>query len=188
MRDRGGMRAKRCGGEVPPAAGSGGGSGLPSAKPPNWRTDGDQAKTPTLPPSKPPLDGHMTRPDAYQRQDSLGRLLTPRHCTPCCRTQRLEPHGMTVNRLPLVYKRMRRSAGRRGSTDSNSLAFPPSPTILALCLNQPLGTRRLLLLPRLACSSPLRAPRCLAIQHHERTPAGHTTHGRNQDKPCRSVA
>jgi hypothetical protein len=156
---------------------------LPPTKPSNWHTDDDQTRAPALLPSKP-LDGHKIRNDACQRQDAPGWLSIPRHCTPCCRTRRLEPCGMTVNRLPLAYKRRRRSPGRGETTDSNSLAFPPSPTILALCLNQPSGTWRLLLLSYLACSSPIRAPQCLAIQRHECTPAGRTTHGRNQDKPC----
>jgi hypothetical protein len=33
-------------------------------------------------------------------------------------TQHLKPCSMTVNRLPLVYKRRRQSAGRRRMTDS----------------------------------------------------------------------
>jgi hypothetical protein len=118
----------------------------------------------------------MTCHDACQRQDLPGRLSIPRHCTLCCRTQRLEPCGITVNHLPLAYKRRTRSPSRRETIDNNSLAFPPSSTILALCLNQPSGTWRLLL-SRIACISPLRAPRCLAIQHHKHTPAGRMTHG-----------
>jgi hypothetical protein len=118
----------------------------------------------------------MTCHDACQRQDLPGRLSIPRHCTLCCRTQRLEPCGITVNHLPLAYKRRTRSPSRRETIDNNSLAFPPSSTILALCLNQPSGTWRLLL-SRIACISPLRAPWCLAIQHHKHTPAGRMTHG-----------
>jgi hypothetical protein len=156
--------------------------GLPSAKPSNWRTGGDQTRAPVLLPSKPPLDRHRIHHDARQRQDSPRQLSILQQCTPCRRTQHLEPRGMTVNHLPLLYKR-RQSPGHRGTTDSNSLACPPSPTILALILNQPSGTWRFLLLSHIACSSPLRAPRCIAIQRHERTSAGRTAHGRNQDKP-----
>jgi hypothetical protein len=101
-------------------------------------------------------------------------------------THNLKLCDTTVNHLPLVYKRRRQSPsrGEGGRRIADSLTFPPSPTILALCLNQPLGTwRLLLLLSRLACSSPLRQPRHLAIQRHECTPTGRTTHSRNQDKP-----
>jgi hypothetical protein len=90
---------------------------------------------------------------------------------------------MTVNCLPLAYKRRRRSSGRRGRHIATHSHFPPSSTILALILNKPSGTWRLLLLSRFACSSPLRAPRCHAIQRHECTPTGRMAHGRNQDKP-----
>jgi hypothetical protein len=73
-------------------------SGLPSAKPSNWRMDEDQTRAPALLPSKPPLDGYRIRHDTCQRQNVPGRLSIPRHCTPCCRTHRLEPRS--VNRLP----------------------------------------------------------------------------------------
>jgi hypothetical protein len=109
-----------------------------------------------------------------------GRLITDtlRHAT----THNLVPCSATVNRLPLVYKRRRRPLAR-GRRIAHSPAFPPSLTILALCLNHTSGTWRLLLLSLLACSPPLRAPWCFAIYRHERTPAGRTAHGRNQDKP-----
>jgi hypothetical protein len=54
--------------------------------------------------------------------------------------------------------------------------------ILALCLNQTSGTWRPPLFSRHACSPLLQAPRCNAIHRLERTPAGRTTPGRNQDK------
>jgi hypothetical protein len=114
-------------------------SGLPSAEPSNWRTDGNQTRAPALLPSKLPLDGHRIHHDARQRQDSPGQLSTLRHCAPCCRTYHLEPHVMTVIRLPLAYKRRRWSPGHEGMTNGNPLAFSLSPTILALCLNQPSG-------------------------------------------------
>jgi hypothetical protein len=114
------------------------------------------------------------------RQDGRRITSTVRHAA----THNLKLCGTTVNRLPMVYKRRRRSPSPGGRQIAHSSAFLPSLTILALCLNQTSGTWRLLLLSHLACSPPLRAPRCLAIQRHERTPARRTTHGWNQDKPC----
>jgi hypothetical protein len=138
-------------------------------------------KTPALPPSKPPLDRHRTRHDACQGQDSPARLSIARHCAPCRHTA---PKAMRYDCKPPPWS-IKGGGGplaTGGQRIANSLAFPPSPTILALCLNQPSETWRLLL-SRLACSSPLRGPRCLAIQRNERTPARRTAHDRNQDKP-----
>jgi hypothetical protein len=143
--------------------------------------DADQTKAPALLPSKPPLDRHRSHHDACQGQDSLRWPLNHRHCAPCRRTDNQKPCGTTVNRLSLVYKGRRRPLSRGGGRAriANSFALPPSPTILALCLNQHSGTWRLFLLSYLACSPTLRAPQCQAIQHHERTPAGRTAHSRN---------
>jgi hypothetical protein len=90
---------------------------------------------------------------------------------------------MTVNHLPLAYKRRRRSlpaGGRRKLITRFSAFIHDIGTLPQSTLR---GTWRLLLLSRPACSSPLRAPCCHIIQRHERTPAGRTAHGRNQDKP-----
>jgi hypothetical protein len=97
-------------------------SGLLSAQPSSRRTDDDQMRS-----------SHTTTLKAAPRQaQDLPR------CPPKARFSRttinsttlhamppyvaLEPCSMTVNRLPLAYKRRRRSPGRRGRTDSGSLA------------------------------------------------------------------
>jgi hypothetical protein len=74
------------------------------------------------------------------------------------------------------------SPGCGGGQIAAHLHISAFTTILALRLNQTSGTWRLLLFSRLACSSPLQALRCNAIQRLERTPAGRTAHGRNQNK------
>jgi hypothetical protein len=76
-----------------------------------WTVNKQEA--PVLLPSKPLMDGHKTRHDARQTQDSSGRLSTPRHCVPCRHMYHLEPCGMTVNRLPLAYKRRRLLTDKR---------------------------------------------------------------------------
>jgi hypothetical protein len=84
----------------------------------------------------------------------------------------LELCGTIVNRLPL-------SPGRRGGQLVAYLHISAFTTILALGLNQTLETWRLSLLSRQACSPPLQALWCDAIERPERTPAGRTAHGRN---------
>jgi hypothetical protein len=81
-----------------------------------------EREAPTLLPSKPLLDKHRTRHDAHQKRDSPGQPSTPRHCASCRHMYHIESCVMTVNRLPLAYKRRRRSPGRGGTTDSGSLA------------------------------------------------------------------
>jgi hypothetical protein len=83
---------------------------------------------------------HRTRHDACQRQDSPGQLSIPRHRTPCWHTQHIRTMWHDCKLPPLVYKRRRRSPGRGGRWIANSPAFPPSPTIVALSLNQTSGT------------------------------------------------
>jgi hypothetical protein len=99
-------------------------------------------------------------------------------------TMHLKPCGTTVRCLPLVYKR-RRWPPSRESKHKNTTIHPFSLTHaldIGTCLNHLVGTWGSLLLSRLACSPPLRAPLCIAIQRHERKPAGRTTHSQNQDK------
>jgi hypothetical protein len=52
-------------------------------------------------------------------------------------THNLKLCDTTINHLPLVYKRRRRSPsrGEGGRRIADSLTFPLSPNILALCLN-----------------------------------------------------
>jgi hypothetical protein len=144
----------------------------PSAGPSSGCTDDDQAQ-PTRPPLKPPLDKHRSHHDAYHQIASTVRHTTTLHLTPC---------DTTVSRLPLDYKRRRRPPSRGGET--RPFSHPHPHTILEFAPNQFAET----ILPSAPSPAslvgpPLRAPRCLAIQRHERTPAGHTAHGRNQDKP-----
>jgi hypothetical protein len=100
----------------------------PSARPSSRRTDGDQtrsSRTTTLEAApgqaqdspRHPLEARFARTTV----DSMTLCAMPPYVA-------VEPHGMTVNRLPLVYKRRRRSPGRRGTTDSCTLAhFRPYP-------------------------------------------------------------
>jgi hypothetical protein len=112
------------------------------------------------------------------RQDDHQIAGTVRHAA----APHLKPRGTTVNRLPLVYKR-KRWLPSRGETDSSLTYFSSFTHDIGICLNQSLGIWSHFLLSCLACSLPLRAPRCLAIQRHECTPAGCKAHDRNQDKP-----
>jgi hypothetical protein len=124
----------------------------------------------------------MTHARAEIHQDSHQITRTVRHAA----TPHLKPCGTIVDRLPLVYKRRRRPSSRGGGDEGTKDTITCSSTLnqdIGIHLNQFSGTWRLLLLSRLACSSPLRAPQGLAIQCQERTPAGCTALGRNQDKP-----
>jgi hypothetical protein len=141
----------------------------PLARPSSWCTDDDRL------PSKSSLGGHRSHHDACQgkiHQD--GHRITSTMCH--ASTPHLKTHGTTVSRLPLVYKKRRRppSHGGRRIAHSRYWHLPQS------------DRRDLEASPPLPPSlyPPLRAPRCPAIQCPERTPAGHTAHGRNQDKPC----
>jgi hypothetical protein len=57
-------------------------SSPPSTQPSSWRTDDDQTRGFHSAPSKLPLDEHMTRRDARQKQDLSGRPSSPWRCTP----------------------------------------------------------------------------------------------------------
>jgi hypothetical protein len=94
----------------------------PSAAPPSHRTDGDQTRS-----------SHTATLEAAprQKQDSPRHptgarfVRTTINSTTLCATPpyvALELCGTIVNRLPLAYKRRRRSPGRGGTTDSCSLA------------------------------------------------------------------
>jgi hypothetical protein len=137
--------------------------GLPSAEPSSQRTDGNQTGSP---------------PRYYPRSCSwmdTGFATTPVGSKICQDNHQFRQ----VNRLPLAYKRRRQSPGCGGGQIAAHLHISAFTTMLALRLNQTSGTWRLLLLSRLACSSPLQALRCNTIQHPERTPAGRTAHNRN---------
>jgi hypothetical protein len=95
----------------------------------------------------------------------------------------------SVSRLPLAYKRRWRSPGR-----GDRMAFirthphAHSPDILALCFKHLAGSWRLFLLFHLACSPPLQAPWCIAIQ---RTSAICWTYGPaagTRINPCPRIA
>jgi hypothetical protein len=98
--------------------------------------------------------GHVTTP--CQKQDSPGRPSPLRHCAPYCYTQ-LAQRGTLVNYLPLAYKRRGQSPCRGGTTASTHHDIGTLPQ------SKTSGTWRPCLLSRLACSSPLQAPRCNAI-------------------------
>jgi hypothetical protein len=55
-----------------------------SARHLSWCTDDDQARTPTRPVSKLPLDKHRSRHDARRGRDSSGQPSNRPHCAPCC--------------------------------------------------------------------------------------------------------
>jgi hypothetical protein len=90
------------------------------------------------------------------------------------------PPRSIVNRLPLAYKKRGRSPSRGGwgvvggggRRTTHTYMLTAFTTILASSLNQTSGTWRHCLLFRLACSSPLQAPRSSAMQCLEHTPAG----------------
>jgi hypothetical protein len=94
----------------------------PSAQPSSRRTDGDQTRS-----------SHVTTLEAApgQTQDSPRRPPEARFARTAVDSMTLctmppylalTPCDMTVNRLLLAYKRRRRSPGRRGTTDSCTLA------------------------------------------------------------------
>jgi hypothetical protein len=98
-------------------------------------------EAPTRPPSKPLLGRYRARHDARRgeiRQDDHQLHGVVHHTTICS----LELCGTVVNRLPLAYKRRRRSPGRGGTTDSCTLArFPPSPRYWHFASIKPQGPR-----------------------------------------------
>jgi hypothetical protein len=72
----------------------------------------------------------------------------------------------------------------QGDDEQHSVAhFPPSPRYWHLASIKTSGTWRLLLLSHLACSAPLQASRCNAIQCLEHTPAGCTAPARTRINP-----
>jgi hypothetical protein len=148
--------------------------GFPSAAPSSQRTDDDQGGAPTSPPSKPLLDGYRAHHDPlpaarFSRTVVYSTILCiiPLHVTGIVRH---------VNRLPLAYKRRERSPCRvcGGGTEGPQHAHCLHHDI-GTCLNQTLGTWRPRLHSRSACSFPLQAQRCNAIQCLEHTTAGRTT-------------
>jgi hypothetical protein len=153
------------------------------ARPLSRRTDGDQTRSSRVATLEAALG---------QSQDSPRRLLEVRFSrtiissTALCATPpyvALEPCDMAVNRLPLAYKRRRWSPGRRGTTDSCTLAhFRPHPRYWHLASIKPQG-------PGDFSSSPalLVAPLCKhygAPQYNALSapPTGRTARDRNQDK------
>jgi hypothetical protein len=86
-------------------------------------------------------------------------------------------------KLPLLaYKRRGSHLAAGGRRIAHTCTFSVSTTILASHLDQTSGTWRHYLLSRHACSSPLQAPRCSAIQCLEHTPAGRTAPARTKIK------
>jgi hypothetical protein len=133
-----------------------------------------EQKTPTPPPSKPLLDKHRARHDTppearfartavysttlYAIPSHVG--ITVRHA---CKLPR--PWPIKGGSIPWPH----------GDDGQHSLTrFPPSPRYWHLASIKTSGTWRLLLLSRLACSTPLQAPRCNAIQCLGHTPVGRT--------------
>jgi hypothetical protein len=132
-------------------------------------------EAPTPPPSKPLLDGYRARRDALpEARCARMAVYSTTLCAIPLHVIRTVRHDCKPP--PLAYKRRGQSPGRGGGggdgkhTDKLS-AFT---TILALRLNQTSGTWRPCLLSHLACSSPLQAQRCYAIQCLEHTTAGRT--------------
>jgi hypothetical protein len=155
--------------------------GLPSAEPSSQRTDSDRTGSPHA----ATLEAAPGWVQDLPRHPPGARFTrtTVNFTTLCAMLPYVALRTVRHDRLPLAYKRKRRSPGRGGRRIAAHLHFSAFTTILALRLNQTSGTWRLPLLSRLACSSPLQELQCNAIQRPERTPAGCTAHGRNQDKP-----
>jgi hypothetical protein len=135
-----------------------------------------ERKTPTPPPSKPLLDGYRTRHDVlpearFARTTVYSTTLhtMPSHVARTGRHACKLPPPWSINGGAVPWPQGG-TPGRTALTHTMS-AFT---TILALSLNQTSGTWRLHLLSRLACSAPLQAPRCSAIQCLEHTTAGRT--------------
>jgi hypothetical protein len=127
--------------------------GLPSAAPSNQRTNGDQtgnSHAATLEAAPGRVQDSPRRPTGarFVRMTINSTALCPMPLYLALRTVRRD-----CKPPPLAYKMRRRSPGRGGRRIAARLlsAFT---TILALRLNQTSGTWRLLLLSRLACSSP----------------------------------
>jgi hypothetical protein len=102
-------------------------SSPPSARPSNRHTDDDRRRgsyATTLEAGPGRAQDSPRRPARSKiRQDGYPLHGDVHYTT----THNLELCGMIVSRLPLVYKRRRRSPGR-GGTNSGTLArFPPSP-------------------------------------------------------------
>jgi hypothetical protein len=92
-----------------------------------------------------------------------------------------DPCGTSVSRLPLAYKRRRRSPGRRGRTFHSHSPHTCSPDI-GTCLNHLAGTWRLFLLSR-ACSPPSTGTIVHCNTTHKRNLLDVRPRDRNQDKP-----
>jgi hypothetical protein len=130
--------------------------------------------TPTTPPSKPLLDRYRARHDAppdarFARTAVYSTTLytMPPHVDKTVRHAcKLPPPW------PIKGGAVPQPQGRGRTTLTCTLSV--FTTILALDSISTSGTWRIDLLSRLACSPPLQAPRCNAIQCPEHTPAGRT--------------
>jgi hypothetical protein len=103
----------------------------PSARPSNWRTGCNHAHVLGELPSKSlPGEYKASTTSARTRihQDALGSQALCIGTTTLCKN----PCGMPVSRIPLVYKRRRRTPGCRGATFIRILPRTITPLILAL--------------------------------------------------------
>jgi hypothetical protein len=98
----------------------------PALRQPNSRADVrtmTKQEAPTPLPSKPLLDKHRTHHDAPSEARFVGTTINAVSLYTIPPYVALELCDMIVNRLPLAYKRRRRSPGRGGTTDSCTLAY-----------------------------------------------------------------
>jgi hypothetical protein len=123
----------------------------PSARPSNRRTDRGQVCTLGKLPLNPLPDEHeaSTTPVGTKvRQDTIRSQALYTGTMILCKN----PCSIFVSRLPLVYKRRKRTPGCRGDyLDPQSFAYACSPDI-STRVNHLAGTWRLLLLSCLSCS------------------------------------
>jgi hypothetical protein len=148
----------------------------PSTRPSNWRTDCDQTRMLGKLPSKllPGEYKAATTPAGTKiRQGAIRSQALHASTTILCKN----PCSMLVSHLPLVYKRRRRMPDCRGIIFTRIHLRTFAPLILTLAsidleASPPLPS---------ACSPPLQAPQCTAIQRHERNLLDVRPCGRNQD-------
>jgi hypothetical protein len=133
-----------------------------------------ERKAPTPPPSKSLLDGYRARHDdplearfAGTTVYSAALYATPPHVDKTVWHACKLPPPWPIKGGAVPWP--------QGDDGQDSLVrFPPSPRYWHLASIKTSGTWRLLLLSHLACSAPLQASRCNAIQCLEHTPAGRT--------------
>jgi hypothetical protein len=157
----------------------------PAFRQPDPRNDAHMTtreEAPTPPPSKPLLDGYRAHHDALpEARFTRTTVYSTTLCTILLHVARTVRRDCKLP--PLAYKRRGQSPGQSGDDGELAYTLTVFTTILALRPNQTSGTWRPCLFSHLACSSPLQALRCSAIQclraHHCWTYGL----GQNQDKP-----